>query len=85
MSKIAELTTNYFETTTNLLFSITTELKKFKKISSTFYQAEKQIEQNIVELNNIPTKTTIEFSQYGTPFENNQQISSLNSNDVKEL
>jgi len=72
-TSIADLTNNYFKTTTNLLFSIATELQEFKKISPAFSIVEKQMEQNIIELNNIPITNTVEFSQYETPFENEQQ------------
>lgn len=74
ISKISDLTSNYYQTTTDLLFSIANELQEFKKISPNIFKAENRIAKKLSELNE-----GIEFFQYNTPFENEQQ--ELNSND----
>lgn len=69
ISKIADLTINYFQTTTDLLFSISKELQEFKKISPAFEYMENQIENDSLDLNNLINIENIEFKEYKTPFE----------------
>ena len=85
ISKISDLTGNYFETTTDLLFSIVTELQEYKKISPAFDYVENKMNKNTMELNNLIHKENIEFKEYQNPFKNNQQYTSSNGAVVKEL